>query len=79
MNITVRLVKRVRSATLKVMNENGLVIFSEEKRFPAERNGDVMFFCNVCDNDGRPMPAGVYFIWVDADQDIKPAKAAVIR
>lgn len=79
MRIDVRLIKRTRDLSLYIMNESGMVVYRSDVEFDAEKNGDLSFFWDGKTNEGESVTAGIYYIYVNAGQEISPAKVAVLR
>jgi hypothetical protein len=79
LRIDVRLLKRIRELTLYIMNESGAIVWNSHIQFNSEKNGDLSFFWDGKTNDGELVTACIYYIYVNAGQEIAPAKVAVIR
>ncbi|MBN1561533.1 hypothetical protein JW998_14880 [candidate division KSB1 bacterium] len=77
--IAVRLTEKTKRINYHIINENGRVIYSNSVQFDSELNGDFSLFWDGAAQDGTVVSSGIYLFYLDANQEIKPGKIAVIN
>lgn len=79
LRIDVRLTEKTQEMTLIVLKENGQEVFREFMPFESEQYGDLSVYWDGRSSAGDLVSSGVYLIYIQAGQEIKPAKVALIR
>ncbi|MBN1464992.1 hypothetical protein JXA02_04475 [candidate division KSB1 bacterium] len=77
--IDIRLTEKTREINYHIIDEAGRVVHSHSDRFDSARNGDFAFIWDGTNDDGEIVGSGIYLIFIDAGQSIKPGKIAVIH
>lgn len=77
--INIRLIRKTSRITYHIVNETGAVVYANTVQFEAPLNGDLPLFWNGTNSRGDMVGSGIYMIYIDANQDIQPAKIAVVQ
>ncbi|MDZ7370992.1 MAG: DUF6055 domain-containing protein [candidate division KSB1 bacterium] len=79
MRIDVRLVERVREFSWFILDENGRSVYRADVRLDSQKCGDFSLWWDGRNNDDEPLPPGVYMVFVQADQEVRPQKFVLLR
>ena len=76
---SVRLTEKTEKLECCVATETGRVIFSETILFESPKKGDFSMTWDGRSNDGHFAASGIYIVYFNAAQQIKPGKIAIVR
>ncbi|MBN1478845.1 hypothetical protein JXA70_01085 [candidate division KSB1 bacterium] len=77
--VNVRLTQKTDQITYHIVNEAGMVVYSSTVQYDAPLKGDLPLFWDGTNSQGDLVSSGIYIIYVDTNQDIQPAKIAVVQ
>ncbi|MDZ7345540.1 MAG: hypothetical protein ONA69_01965, partial [candidate division KSB1 bacterium] len=61
------------------LDENGRSVYRADVRLDSQKCGDFSFWWDGRSNDDEPLPSGVYMVFIQADQAVRPQKFVLLR
>ena len=71
--------EKTRQIRYSIVNENGQTVFTTKEKYDTQQIGEMPFFWDGKNRAGDIVSSGIYFIYIDAGQNIEPGKIAVIN
>ena len=78
LSIDVRLLDKTKRIQYYILDENGGLVYSNRLQLDTPRNGDFTLFWTGGNQNGERVSPGIYIVYIDAEQDIKPKSVAVV-